>query len=155
MSPVYQSNMKNSLLISLVFLFASSVDAFYTTEFYLPSSFQRFMPSNRLSDKESTHPHPQLSPKIQFGLPLYAPAEMPEQIAAPMGQPQQISENDITNEAKSDEIPAARRTMTEERRNDVLPRRTLRHLMGGEFGGYGGNYRKFLRPCFYSPIQCL
>ncbi|KAI1714516.1 hypothetical protein DdX_08614 [Ditylenchus destructor] len=145
--------MKNSLQISLVFLLVTTVDAFYTTEFYLPSSFQRFMPSNLHSDKDTTHP--QLSPKIQFGLPLYAPAEMPEQIAVPIGQPQQISENDITNEAKSDEIPAARRTMAEERRNDVLPRRTLRHLMSGEFGGYGGNYRKFLRPCFYSPIQCL
>uniref|UniRef100_A0A915PDT8 Uncharacterized protein n=1 Tax=Meloidogyne floridensis TaxID=298350 RepID=A0A915PDT8_9BILA len=37
-----------------------------------------------------------------------------------------------------------------------IPRRQMRHLLADEFGtGKMGRQYKRMRPCFYSPIQCL
>ncbi|KAF7637696.1 hypothetical protein Mgra_00002956 [Meloidogyne graminicola] len=70
--------------------------------------------------------------------------------------PTKIGDSGHLNEESKMVIIEENNNENNELENKEIPRRQMRHLLADEFGsGQISRQFKRMRPCFYSPIQCL
>nr|CAD2186342.1 unnamed protein product [Meloidogyne enterolobii] len=118
------------LLFSISFQWSQQVSAYY--------SQQLFMPSGYLSHNLFGFQHPS---RIGDSGHVNTVSEEPKMVII------EGEQNDNDLETKTENQNSAEKE---------IPRRQMRHLLADEFGtGKMGRQYKRMRPCFYSPIQCL
>ncbi|KAL7079476.1 hypothetical protein ACQ4LE_000990 [Meloidogyne hapla] len=129
-----------SILVILLFSISFQWQSQEVSAYY---SQQLFMPSGYLSHNLFGFQHPS---RIGDSGHVNTVSEEPKMV---------IIEGDQNGD---DELETKTENQNSNERNaeKEIPRRQMRHLLADEFGnGRMGRQFKRMRPCFYSPIQCL
>uniref|UniRef100_A0A914CD88 Uncharacterized protein n=1 Tax=Acrobeloides nanus TaxID=290746 RepID=A0A914CD88_9BILA len=129
----------------LTCIFVTLVDGFYAPNFYLPASYQRYLNDNKAPLRSYLQPDGENTAAEQAAVAAAGNAirnPEPALKQAPSDEPQ----------AGDDKSAFARQERFSLLTEEMLPRRDLRDF----FAPYAGTRQfKRMRPCFYSPIQCL
>ncbi|KAL3108433.1 hypothetical protein niasHT_015355 [Heterodera trifolii] len=136
-------------LFALAFLLnAGGAFAYYAQHFYLPSSEFADTFGKRIGAQSMP-----IGANEWAAQPKMAMEREEEEEGTEEGQQQEGAEVMAeSGEGKAKGEPMARGNPT---KAPVIPRRTLRHLFNDFGSDQMGRQYKRMKPCFYSPIQCL